>query len=223
MRGLDETAYAEITTDLSERFADTVTPADAADAVAQARAELEPQSRHPEFLGLLVAKRATDLLREHISSRGERLHAVPTVLFMCEHGAARSQMAAAVAHEFGGDHLHVRATGRQQAAALDPTAAAVLHERGIDLDRLISAGPLADVVHAPDVLVVMGTDPADTLAHRRVDWEVPDPHGRPIEEVRAIADEIEDRVRGLLGDLSIPVAPARAGAAGATGTPALTG
>lgn len=63
MRALDDAAYERIAQELLEKFSDSLTRADVTDAVAQARAELEPQSRHPEFLSILVTKVATNALR----------------------------------------------------------------------------------------------------------------------------------------------------------------
>ncbi len=206
MHTLDDAAYGQMATDLAHRFSDTVTPDEAQAAVAQARGELEPQSRHPEFLGILVTKRATDLLRAAATGHGERLHHVPTVLFACEHNRGRSQMAAAFAHHLGGRHVHVRATGRQVATEVDPLAADVMAEKGIDLEALFRSGPLGDPVHAPDVLVDMGAE-IDVQAKSRVSWDVRDPHDAPLPVVRAVRDDIEGRVRGLLAELGVTAAP----------------
>ena len=206
MHNLDDAAYEQITDDLAARFSDTLTRADVADAVGRARAELEPPSRHPEFLGILVAKRARDLLQADAAGHGESLHTVPTILFACERGTGRSQMAAAFAHHLGGRHVHVRATGRHTAVAVDTLVAAAMSERGIDLEEVFRSSPVGDPVHAPDILVEMGSNPEDLGAKLVVTWPVADPHDQPLRVVREIRDDIEARVRGLLSELRTPLA-----------------
>lgn len=204
MHAPTDVTYAEIAADLAARYADTVAVEDAHHAVAQARAELEPGSRHPEFLALLVTKRATDLLHETIAEHGERVHRVPTVLFVCEHNSGRSQMAAAFAERLGAPHVHVRAVGVHDVHALDPGVVSAMAESGIDLHRY-AAGPV-DVLHAPDVVVEMGAHTDELVGRSYRSWPVGDPRGESSEEVRRIRDEIESRVQGLLSDLQVPVA-----------------
>ncbi|HNQ08111.1 MAG TPA: arsenate reductase ArsC [Tetrasphaera sp.] len=206
MHHLDDAAYEQITADLAAKFSDSLTREDVAAAVGRARAELEPTSRHPEFLGILVAKRARDLLQAGAAGHGEALHTVPTILFACEWGTGRSQMAAAFAHRLGGRHVHVRATGRHTAVAVDTLVAEAMSERGIDLEQLFRSSPVGDPVHAPDILVEMGSQPDDLGAKLVVSWTVADPHDQPLRVVREIRDDIDVRVRNLLTELRIPLA-----------------
>lgn len=150
--------------------------------------------------------RATDLPHETIAEHGQRVHWVPTVIFVCEHNSGRSQMAAAFAERLGAPHVHVRAAGVQDAHAHDPAVVSVMAEPGIDLQRY-AAGP-ANVLHAPDVLVEMGANADDLVGKSYRSWPVGDPRGGSSEEVRRIRDEIESRLQGRLTELRVPLATA---------------
>jgi len=128
---------------------------------------------------------------------------VPTILFLCVHNAGRSQMAAGFARHLGGDGVAVFSGGSEPADAVNPVAVAAMAERGIDIGAEQPRRWTDDGVRAADVVVTMGC--GDTCPYypglRYLDWELDDPAGRPIEEVRPIRDEIERRVRALLAEL----------------------
>ncbi len=134
----------------------------------------------------------------------------PTVLFVCVHNAGRSQMAAALTRHLAGGRVVVRSAGSAPAAAIHPGVVEALREIGLDV-----AGEtpkhLADAsVETADVVVTMGCGDACPVVPgtRREDWQVPDPAGRPLAEVRPVRDEIERRVRALLASLGIEPAVA---------------
>ena len=123
-----------------------------------------------------------------------------TALFVCLHNAGRSQMSAALfEREAHGRHLALSA-GTTPADRLHPEVVEVMREIGIDLaDR--TPRPLTDdVAGEADVIVTMGCgDRCPYVPGKRyIDWDLPDPSGRPLEEVRAIRDEIAARVGGLI-------------------------
>ena len=127
----------------------------------------------------------------------------PTVLFVCVHNAGRSQMAAALLERLGGDRVRVRSAGTHPADEVHPGVLEAMREVGIDLRE---RGPrrLEDrAVRDADVVITMGCgDECPFYPGRRYeDWDLPDPAGKPIEEVRGIRDEIERRVRILLESL----------------------
>lgn len=133
------------------------------------------------------------------------LHDLPRVLFVCVHNAGRSQMAAAFLQHLGAGRVVAESAGSRPADALNPNVVDVMRERGIDLTAS-GARPksLQDVdVSEADVVVTMGCgDRCPVFPGKRyLDWDLPDPAGRPLEEVREIRDEIERRVRALLKDL----------------------
>lgn len=130
----------------------------------------------------------------------------PEVLFVCVHNAGRSQMAAALLTHHGGDRVAVRSAGTAPADDINPAVVAVMAEMGIDL-RAAGAHPKRldeAMVRASDVVITMGC--GDTCPFfpgtRYLDWALPDPAGKGIDDVRPIRDEIERRVLALLEELT---------------------
>lgn len=129
----------------------------------------------------------------------------PTVLFLCVQNAGRSQMAAGWLQHLAGDRVRVLSGGSAPADAVHEVAIEAMDEVGIDL-RSSSPKAWSDAtLEAADVVVTMGC--GDTCpvvpGTRYLDWELADPHGRGIEAVRPIRDEIERRVRGLMAELGV--------------------
>jgi len=127
----------------------------------------------------------------------------PTVLFVCVHNAGRSQMAAGYLRSLGGERVRVLSAGSEPAASLNPVAVAAMAEEGIDIAGSTPALLDVDDVRASDVVVTMGCgDTCPVFPGKRYeDWELTDPAGRGIEEVRVIRDDIRARVESLLGSL----------------------
>jgi arsenate reductase len=127
----------------------------------------------------------------------------PTVLFVCVHNAGRSQMAAGWLRRLAGDRVEVRSAGSIPGDRVNPVAVAAMAEVGIDIAGRQPAVLTTDAVEAADVVVTMGCGDACPVfpGKRYEDWELIDPAGRGIEEVRPIRDEIERRVRVLLAEL----------------------
>lgn len=126
-----------------------------------------------------------------------------TVLFVCVHNAGRSQMAAALLRARGGEHVDVRSAGTEPADRLNPAVVEAMAEVGIDLSAEAPTLLTPDSVETADVVITMGC--GDTCpvfpGTRYLDWPLADPAGRPVAEVRAIRDEIDARVQGLLAEL----------------------
>jgi protein-tyrosine-phosphatase len=129
----------------------------------------------------------------------------PEVLFVCVHNAGRSQMAAAFLTTLAGDRVVVRSAGSAPATDVNPAVVEAMAEVGIDLAAL-GARPkkLEDAaVRASDVVITMGCGDACPFypGTRYEDWVLDDPAGQGVDAVRPIRDEIERRVRLLIGDL----------------------
>lgn len=127
----------------------------------------------------------------------------PTVLFLCVHNAGRSQMAAGWMQHLAGDRIDVLSGGSDPAAQINPVATEAMREAGIDITAR-QPRPWTDAdLHASDVIVTMGCgDSCPVVPGKRyVDWELTDPSGKPVEEVRTIRDDIELRVRALIEEL----------------------
>jgi arsenate reductase len=127
----------------------------------------------------------------------------PTVLFVCVHNAGRSQMAAALLARRSEGRIDVRSAGSEPADRIHPGVLEAMAEIGIDLSRERPKLLSDDVVRSVDVVVRMGCGDACPVypGTRYLDWELRDPAGLSIEEVRSIRDEIDARVRDLAREL----------------------
>ena len=129
----------------------------------------------------------------------------PIIVFSCVHNAGRSQMAAGWAAHLAGDRATVRSGGSDPAAEVNPSAVAAMAEVGVDIAGSSPRRWTDDDLRAADAIVTMGCGDECPVVPgaRRLDWPLPDPAGQGVEAVRPIRDEIEQRVRALLGDLGI--------------------
>ncbi|BFM23755.1 arsenate reductase [Microbacterium testaceum] len=126
-----------------------------------------------------------------------------TILFVCVHNAGRSQMAAGYARALGGDRVTVLSGGSAPGAALNPMAVAAMAEEGIDISAEVPQLLLTDDVRASDAVITMGCGDACPIfpGKRYEDWELTDPAGKGLDEVRPIRDDIKQRVQRLLDEL----------------------
>jgi protein-tyrosine-phosphatase len=204
MHALPDEDVERIVDALHRRYPEAGDRETVARIVADARASLESVTKHPEFLAILVEKRARSALLALARDVGADVHRVPDILFVCVRNAGRSPMAAALAEHYGGDHVHVRSAGISPADRVDPAVVEVMAERGIPVHDFPSA-VLNDDRHVPDLVVHLGDHIPDLPGLRQVTWSIADPDGQPVETVRAIADDLEVRVRDLLVDIGVPL------------------
>jgi len=128
-----------------------------------------------------------------------------TALFVCLHNAGRSQMSAALFERAA--HGRHRALSAGSEADPDgrvhPEVVTVMRELAIDVSDRRPQRLSRELAEQADVVVTMGCGDACPFipGKRCIDWELPDPRGRPVEEVRATRDEIARRVEGLLAEL----------------------
>jgi protein-tyrosine-phosphatase len=129
----------------------------------------------------------------------------PSVLFVCVHNAGRSQMAAALLAHHARGAVEVRSAGSEPADAINPAVRAVMAELDIDLSAEQPKKLTVDAVEASDVVITMGCGDACPVfpGKRYLDWELTDPAGKGVDEVRPIRDEIDSRVQGLLAELGV--------------------
>ncbi|WP_104137625.1 MULTISPECIES: arsenate reductase ArsC [unclassified Cryobacterium] len=156
-----------------------------------------------------LTTRTARFARERLNALGQAKGAierpVPEVLFVCEQNAGRSQMAAVFTNALSGGAVHVRSAGSMPLPELNPTMVAVMVELGLSLDESFPKPLTDDVVQAADVVITMGCGDACPIypGKRYVDWELVDPAGRPIEEVRRIRDQIRANVTEMLAGLGV--------------------
>jgi protein-tyrosine-phosphatase len=132
----------------------------------------------------------------------------PEVLFVCVHNAGRSQMAAALLHHYAQGRVHVRSAGSTPAAEINPGVVEVMAETGIDVSTEVPKRLEDELVRVADVVITMGCGDACPVypGRRYLDWDLPDPAGKSVEEIRPIRDEIDRRVQSLMKEL-IPASP----------------
>ena len=125
------------------------------------------------------------------------------VLFVCLHNAGRSQMSQALFERAAGSAHEAASAGTTPGERVHPEVVEVMGELGIDLSDRVPRRLTDELARWADVVVTMGC--GDTCPYipgtRYVDWDLPDPKGRPVGEVRAIRDDIAARIDGLLAEL----------------------
>lgn len=168
--------------------------------------QILPRARVSQWIPLLAERFARQRLRalsrlEAVGNPGRK----PAVLFLCTHNAGRSQMAAGFMRDIGGDRVDVYSGGTEPGSELNQAAVEAMEELGIDISQEFPQPWTDEVVRAVDVVVTMGCGDACPVfpGKRYLDWELPDPAGRPLEEVRPIRDQIRHRVEGLMAELGV--------------------
>ena len=201
------------------------------DPITRHQIDRAAQELHEEFAGIFSAEtiaryieESTDLLSGaristyvpllvHRFAR-ERLHALaqaqgaieatqPEVLFVCVHNAGRSQMAAGLVKLRSGGRVHVRSAGSDPADRINPAVVEAMREVGVDMAEEFPKPLTDEVVRAADVVITMGCGDACPIypGKKYEDWELDDPAGQDLDAVRAIRDEIDQRVRRLVAAL----------------------
>ena len=129
----------------------------------------------------------------------------PSVLFVCVHNAGRSQMAAAFLTHLAGERVEVRSAGSAPAGSVNPAVVEAMKEAGVDISAETPKLLTVEAVQASDVVITMGCGDACPVfpGKRYLDWQLDDPAGQGVDAVRPIRDEIERRVRGLVGELGV--------------------
>jgi protein-tyrosine-phosphatase len=212
-RGLPGLAYPEeylkrLAAELTEKFAGIFNAETVERYVLESYTALLRTSTVTAHLTSRTIRFATDRLTALAQAKGAIESQVPEVLFVCEQNAGRSQMAAVLTNHLGGGRVHVRSAGSAPSREISSTVAAAMAEIGLDLAEEFPKPLTDDVVRAADVVVTMGCGDACPIypGKRYQDWELVDPAGLPIEEVRRIRDDIVDHVTELLSSMGVAAA-----------------
>jgi arsenate reductase (thioredoxin) len=165
-------------------------------------------ARLHDFVPLFVHRFARERLRALGQVHGTIAKTVPEVLFVCVQNAGRSQMAAALLDHYAEGRVHVRSAGSAPADEINRDVVAAMSELGIDVSKEFPKPMTDEVVQAADAVITMGCGDACPIypGKRYEDWEVDDPAEADLDGVRRIRDDIGDRVRALLAELTAPVA-----------------
>jgi arsenate reductase (thioredoxin) len=123
-----------------------------------------------------------------------------TALFVCLHNAGRSQMSAALFERAAAGRHHALSAGTTPGDRVHPEVVEVMNDLGIDLSDRTPQKLTDALAQQADVIVTMGCgDECPFIPGKRyLDWDLADPKGRPIEEVRATRDDIAHRVEELV-------------------------
>lgn len=130
------------------------------------------------------------------------------VLFVCLHNAGRSQMSRALFERAAGGSHTADSAGTTPADRVHPEAVTVMGELGVDVSARVPRLLTDRLARRADVVVTMGCgDECPYIPGKRyIDWDLPDPRGRSVDEVRRIRDEIARRVDALVAELGGPAA-----------------
>ncbi|HEX6116838.1 MAG TPA: arsenate reductase ArsC [Solirubrobacterales bacterium] len=123
------------------------------------------------------------------------------VLFVCSHNAGRSQMAQAFLERYAPEDIRAESAGDQPAQEIWPEVVQVMKEVGIDLSGRRPRKLLPEMQLHADWAVTLACGANCPYVPTVVeDWEVDDPAGKPLDEVRVIRDQVEARVKQLIAD-----------------------
>jgi arsenate reductase len=126
-----------------------------------------------------------------------------TALFVCRQNAGRSQMSAALFEAAANGRHRALSAGTSPADHVHPEVVTAMRELGIELSERVPRSLTTELAEQADVVVTMGCgDECPYIPGKRyIDWGLPDPAGRPLDEVRATRDDIARRVRELVSNL----------------------
>ncbi|QUH01876.1 arsenate reductase ArsC [Saccharopolyspora erythraea] len=190
-------------TDLRSQFRGVFAEETIHAVLAETYRELAATARVHTLLTTLATRYARERLADIAKNRGALVSSTPEVLFVCVHNAGRSQMAAALLHHHAQGRVTVRSAGSAPADTVNPAVVDVMNEFGLDLSQEFPKKLSFDAVEAADVVITMGCGDACPVfpGKRYLDWELDDPAGKTVDEVRPIRDDIDRRVRALLVEL----------------------
>jgi arsenate reductase len=132
-------------------------------------------------------------------NQGDIVSDKPEVLFVCVHNAGRSQMAAALLDHHAKGRVVVRSAGSAPADTINPAVTQAMAEIGLDLSKEFPKPLTSEAVQIADVVITMGCGDACPVfpGKHYLDWQLDDPAGKPVDQVRPIRDEIDRRVQAL--------------------------
>jgi len=166
--------------------------------------QLLARARTTTWIPLLAERFASDRIRAMVRLESN-VALNPSVLFLCVHNAGRSQMAAGFMRALSDGAVDVFSGGSEPSESVNRAAVVAMAEKGIDIAGEIPQPWSDEIIRAADVVVTMGCGDSCPIfpGKRYVDWELDDPAGKSLDQVRPIRDELERRVRDLMSDLGV--------------------
>jgi protein-tyrosine-phosphatase len=128
----------------------------------------------------------------------------PEILVVCTHNAGRSVAARVLLDHYGRGRIVVRSAGSAPGDTINPAVAALLAERGLDVAKEFPKPLTDEAARRADLIITMGCGDACPVypGKRYLDWDLDDPAGKAVDEVRPIVDEIDRRARALVAELT---------------------
>lgn len=193
--------FSIVREDLHRRYATACDPAEI-DAALDAAIAAHATDAVRTFVSVIVEREAAERLEQ--LAGGKRLAPRREILFVDERNTGRAQIATALLRHHNRDAIASRSVGLNPVAeGIDKRVLDILHQRGIDTEGLSQEQFTARTVHRSNVVVLLGVDGLPDLPGDRYEtWDIADPQGASHEEVAAIVDDIDVRVRGLIDTLS---------------------
>lgn len=197
-----------IVDEIAPKFASVFSRETIEQFVVQSYEDLARRARVTTYVAGLTQRFAVDRLRDLARAEGKTVSDKPEVLFVCVHNAGRSQMAAGLLHHHAQNRVIVRSAGSAPADSINPAVVEAMREVGIDLAQEFPKPLTDEAVRAADVVITMGCGDACPVypGKRYLNWDLADPAGKTIADVRPIRDDIDRRVRTLLDELLRPAA-----------------
>jgi protein-tyrosine-phosphatase len=190
---------------LKDEFAGIFAPETIERFITDSLDQLLASAKVLSFLPIFAERFARDRLQALAKIEGRIETTVPSVLFLCVHNAGRSQMAAAWLKRMAGDQVIVYSGGSMPESQVNPAAIDAMAEVGIDIRTEFPKPWTDEIVRAADVVITMGCGDACPIfpGKRYEDWDVADPAGRDVTQVREIRDDIARRVHHLIAELEL--------------------
>jgi arsenate reductase len=160
------------------------------------------------FLPLLAERFARQRLKALAKVEGRHDDGLPVVLFLCTHNAGRSQMALGWFNHLAGTRAVAWSGGSEPGTEINPAAVQAMAEVGIDITDEYPKPWTDEIVRAADVVITMGCGDACPIfpGKRYEDWDLTDPAGMTVDQVRPIRDDLRHRVQNLLASIDVPAA-----------------
>jgi len=202
-RGASPPDLDRIVADLTQRFRGVFGLETVRAKVVESYDLLASRSESPLLASRTAAFAATRLTA--VAGAEVRSRATPTILFVCVQNAGRSQIAAGILRQLAGERVTVWTAGSAPARDVRSSIVATLDEIGVPLGGEFPKPLTDDMVRASDVVITMGCGDACPIypGRRYFDWELEDPVGKTPDQIRAIRDDIETRVRALVAGLLV--------------------